>query len=447
MTSDSIGMRKRGGCGLARPLQTPSIVRDALRSPGTPLDSATRAHFEPRFRHDFSSVRVHHNDRAAESASELSARAYTVGNHVVFGDGEYAPHSPRGQSLIAHELGHVMQRSTTPQRQPVEEPVAEPPLDESQMLIDAMPDLLLTDVKGPRRIGITVSDALIASIGWELVGPDGEVVAEIRTRKSDPDAKSRPYVLEPADLGDTGLFTLRCTGFDAKGASRARAVRSFNVLRSDLATGVHRQGLSGSLVFKKYDGFDAKDGGRPFVRVELAFLPSPSVDCDQVMFVQAVQLLNESGHRMHKEVNDDLPKRASETGWAIDKLEGARSPYYSVEPHPITGRLYVEKDLGKAGRGGPRPREASLLDEPNMSFSAVARFESCAMCRGGANNGQVYGCATWGFTVDAGKIKLMPRDLRDEPSKDFLGAAAGWNRWRADEKKKAADAASTGGAP
>ena len=37
----------------------PPIVHDVLRSPGQPLDSATRAFVEPRFGHDFSQVRVH----------------------------------------------------------------------------------------------------------------------------------------------------------------------------------------------------------------------------------------------------------------------------------------------------------------------------------------------------------------------------------------------------
>src|SRR5215510_9917835 len=49
--------------------EVPSIVHEVLRSPGQPLDPATRAFFEPRFGHDFSHVRVHISARAEQSAS------------------------------------------------------------------------------------------------------------------------------------------------------------------------------------------------------------------------------------------------------------------------------------------------------------------------------------------------------------------------------------------
>ena len=51
---------------------------------------------EPRFGHDFSSVRVHTDGEAARSALDLGARAYTVGQSLVFGRGEYAPDTDDG---------------------------------------------------------------------------------------------------------------------------------------------------------------------------------------------------------------------------------------------------------------------------------------------------------------------------------------------------------------
>jgi len=65
----------------------PPIVHEVLRSPGRPLDAATRAFMEPRFGHDFSKVRVHADAEAAASARAVNALAYTVGNHVVFAAG------------------------------------------------------------------------------------------------------------------------------------------------------------------------------------------------------------------------------------------------------------------------------------------------------------------------------------------------------------------------
>ena len=88
----------------------PPIVHEVLRSRGQPLDPQTRAFMEPRFGHDFSNVRVHTDARAAESASAVSALAYTVGRDVVFGAGQYAPETSAGRRLLAHELTHVVQQ-------------------------------------------------------------------------------------------------------------------------------------------------------------------------------------------------------------------------------------------------------------------------------------------------------------------------------------------------
>jgi hypothetical protein len=48
--------------------EVPAIVHEALRSPGNPLNAATRAYFEPRFGHDFAGVRVHTGTSAEQSA-------------------------------------------------------------------------------------------------------------------------------------------------------------------------------------------------------------------------------------------------------------------------------------------------------------------------------------------------------------------------------------------
>jgi hypothetical protein len=65
---------------------------------------------EPRFGHDFSRVRVHTDAQAAESARQVNALAFTVGRHIVFGEGRYAPAAEEGNRLLAHELAHVVQQ-------------------------------------------------------------------------------------------------------------------------------------------------------------------------------------------------------------------------------------------------------------------------------------------------------------------------------------------------
>ncbi len=87
----------------------PPIVHEALAGPARPLDPATRAFMGSRLRYDFSRVRLHCDERAADSADAVGAQAYTVGQDVVFGRGGYAPDTPAGSALLAHELAHVAQ--------------------------------------------------------------------------------------------------------------------------------------------------------------------------------------------------------------------------------------------------------------------------------------------------------------------------------------------------
>jgi outer membrane protein OmpA-like peptidoglycan-associated protein len=79
-------------------------VHEVLAEPGRPLDAETLPAMNARFDHDFSEVRVHTDSRAAESAEAVSARAYTVGEHIVFDANGNRP------EVLAHELGHVVQQ-------------------------------------------------------------------------------------------------------------------------------------------------------------------------------------------------------------------------------------------------------------------------------------------------------------------------------------------------
>ena len=89
----------------------PSSVDRVLASSGRTLEPTLRQDMEQRFGHDFSQVRVHTGGAAEQSARDINAQAYTVGNDVVFGAGLFAPQSIAGKRLIAHELTHVAQQS------------------------------------------------------------------------------------------------------------------------------------------------------------------------------------------------------------------------------------------------------------------------------------------------------------------------------------------------
>lgn len=90
----------------------PPIVREVLRSPGSPLAPATRNKFESSLGQSFRDVRIHTGPQAAASAKAVDAKAYTVGRQIVFGAGEFSPESAAGRGLLGHELTHVAQQSS-----------------------------------------------------------------------------------------------------------------------------------------------------------------------------------------------------------------------------------------------------------------------------------------------------------------------------------------------
>ncbi len=91
------------------------ISHDLLHTQGQPLDPSMRNYFEPRFGYDFSRVRIHNESSAHRAAANIRAGAFTVNNSIAFANGRYAPETPQGRVLLAHELTHVIQQGTHPQ--------------------------------------------------------------------------------------------------------------------------------------------------------------------------------------------------------------------------------------------------------------------------------------------------------------------------------------------
>jgi len=96
-----------------------SSVHEVIGQGGRPLDTDTRRSMESRFGYDFSKVRIHTGDSAAQSAHAVDAHAYTVGTDVVFGSGKFAPDTAAGRKLLAHELTHVVQQTPSIASRPV----------------------------------------------------------------------------------------------------------------------------------------------------------------------------------------------------------------------------------------------------------------------------------------------------------------------------------------
>jgi hypothetical protein len=99
-----------GGAARRHGGSVPRHVGAVLTAPGDPLDASERAFLEPRFGHDLSAVRIHHDVAAERSAKQLGSLAHAAGPNIVFALGRYAPGSIQGRKLLAHEIAHVLQQ-------------------------------------------------------------------------------------------------------------------------------------------------------------------------------------------------------------------------------------------------------------------------------------------------------------------------------------------------
>jgi hypothetical protein len=85
-------------------------VSHVVQTAGFALPETDKAFFGKRLGHNFSDVRIHTGPEADASTNNLHAKAYSVGNHIVFKDGQYNPATQAGKALLAHELTHVVQQ-------------------------------------------------------------------------------------------------------------------------------------------------------------------------------------------------------------------------------------------------------------------------------------------------------------------------------------------------
>jgi len=95
---------------------TPEVSNDlesqinAIKGGGRPLAESERSFFEPRFGADFSQVRVHTDAQATKSARAVNARAFTVGQDVVFGIRQYAP-----ETILGGDFPNLKYRISSPE--------------------------------------------------------------------------------------------------------------------------------------------------------------------------------------------------------------------------------------------------------------------------------------------------------------------------------------------
>jgi hypothetical protein len=77
---------------------------------GRPLEEPLRTDMQDRFDTSFGSVRVHTDAASGDASRVLGARAFTTGQDIYFGRGQYRPEAAQGRRLLAHELAHTIQQ-------------------------------------------------------------------------------------------------------------------------------------------------------------------------------------------------------------------------------------------------------------------------------------------------------------------------------------------------
>ncbi len=83
------------------------------------LDPTLRSEMETVVGADLGDVRIHTGERAQKMAEALGARAFAAGpSDIFFAQGEFAPHTPAGKALLAHEVAHVAEGRTALARKP-----------------------------------------------------------------------------------------------------------------------------------------------------------------------------------------------------------------------------------------------------------------------------------------------------------------------------------------
>lgn len=88
---------------------------------GSALPKDVRARMESAVGADLSGVTVSTGGESASAAEAMNAKAFTVGQDVHFGAGQYAPGTKEGDRLLAHELAHTVQASKSGVKRKAEE--------------------------------------------------------------------------------------------------------------------------------------------------------------------------------------------------------------------------------------------------------------------------------------------------------------------------------------
>lgn len=374
------------------PVDTPlsqlsPTVQETLSAPGWPLDSAVRASIEPRFGRAFGHVRVHDDATAAASARAVGAQAYTVGNHIAFDRGRFAPDTVSGRRLLMHELAHVTQHGDRPMPAAHELKLASP-AGASEQAVDAALDRM----EGfPRMPGALIGSQLAVST------PSVPLLQRaVATWGGDWDTTR--YEANATNNG-IKVISLKFQPKDPVDATMIGIVQKVTTKRN------------GAVVFQ-----EAAPNHTIADRSIPAGSPGAGANIDQ-----------------------NAPFRNPLYATGAEKTPGADHLWDTpIEkwPAPIEGTT----DAGQHGfhhrdaKGVLHHKDATLNDMPNVPGAGANSsqvFEDTALAVTGVQAGATYGSVQWGWQTDGtGKFSKLPLSKVSDtvPSATFKAAENLWNK-------------------
>jgi uncharacterized protein DUF4157 len=194
---------------------------------GEPLHAGVRRSLEAAYHTDLGHVRLHRDASAADAAHELGAKAFTLGNDIWFGRGQYRPELPQSQYLLAHEVAHTLQQRGSGRAIQRSAPVGSPH-DPAEVLADRAAEAAMKGVSVPpvgtseavvRRYSITRAEPVIEG-GETVVYVDLDTgiryrvrrVRSVRWEEGRPGSFLPPSVTPGSDANDVWIQVSWCTG-------------------------------------------------------------------------------------------------------------------------------------------------------------------------------------------------------------------------------------------
>jgi hypothetical protein len=350
----------------ATPRASAARVNDLIPPGGQLLDHHVRAPLESRLGFDFSRVQIHSNDIAARMARSVDAQAYTLGEHIVFGAGRFAPGTNAGRRLLAHELVHVAQCGS--------------------LTASSSDTAKIGDLHDPTE---NEADAVAAHITNGGAGaPLAPWTAGIKPSQSGPTLRRVPVGSNSFGSWDVEQVPMQPTVAGGEYHNRIRIQFDPDPKTVDSPEIAFVQATS---IQDKGSGAWALPGDFPLSRRVSG--RGWSVDS---MTKRGLAGYDDAGHPG----SADRPGGLSSAPIVIPG--SSPSPLQSAVTHDWPGWA-----------------------TPNLSWT----FNTAAVAKRGADKGTVYGTVTWGFVVDgANHIDTLPVNLHAAPGPAWKSATEAWNK-------------------